>query len=139
MVAGTMKEPDYQELKSFIRDITAIPAVLYFWPPVLGQLNELCASRGLSPAGLISKAIESQDARFDEFIEELMTPLEPDEPEPEDPLYILACVLTIHLFRVLHRKLNDPAAFGELKKRAPAQWSFASLEDEPDEADWWKS
>jgi hypothetical protein len=37
--------------------------------------------------------------------------------------------------------LKDPAAFEELKKSAPTEWSFASIEeqDEKEEADWWKS
>jgi len=52
-------------------DLTT-PAVLYFPPEVLGQLNELCELCGLTPAVLICKAIESQDARFDQFIHELM-------------------------------------------------------------------
>jgi hypothetical protein len=133
------KKPDYRQLV----DGLSTPAVLYFPPEVLGQLNELCELRRLTPAQLIVEAIKSQDARFEEFITEVWTPLKPGEPEiwPEDPLKSLACVLVIHLFRVLHQKLNDPAGFEEFKKNAPSQWSFSSVE-EPDAdsepADWWK-
>jgi len=132
-----------QKLLARLLDGITIPAVLYFPRAILGQLNELCQLRGLTPDQLIVEAIKSQDARFEEFIQEVMTPLKPGEPEiwPEDPLYVLACVLTIHLFRVLHKKLDDPAGFEEFKKNAPSQWSFSSLEepdDDPDPADWWK-
>jgi hypothetical protein len=133
------KKPGYRQLV----DGLSTPAVLYFPFDVLGQLNELCELHRLTPAQLIIEAIKSQDARLEEFIEEVMTPLEPGEPEiwPEDPLKSLASVLLIHLFRVLHQKLNDPAGFAEFKKNAPSQWSFSSLEQpdaDPEPADWWK-
>lgn len=133
------KKSDYDLLVDGI----AIPAVLYFPREVLGQLNELCHLRGLTPAQLILEAIKSQDNRFEQFIKEVWTPLKPGEPEiwPEDPLYSLASVLVLHLFRVLHQKLNDPAGFEEFKKNAPSEWSFSSPEeqdDDPEPADWWK-
>jgi hypothetical protein len=72
-----------------------------------------------------------------------MIPLKLREQEisPEDPLYILARVVMIHLIRTFHKRLEDPAGFGELRKNAPAEWSFASIEDlaEQDQADWWKT
>jgi hypothetical protein len=37
--------------------------------------------------------------------------------------------------------MDEPASFEEMKKDAPAEWSFGSIEDldEPDQADWWKA
>jgi len=134
-----MKCPDYRTLQDFVQDVAA-PAVLYFPPEVLDQLNELCELKAVSPGQLISEALKSQDERHEQFLKEVTTPLKPDEIEilPEDPLYILACVVTIHLFRTLHKRLQDPAAFEEVKKNAPVEWSFASIEDQ-DEVDRWKS
>jgi hypothetical protein len=132
----TPQEPAFQE-------ITRIPATLYFPPDVLGQLNELCELRRLSPGRLIAEAFKSQYARWDEFCEEIMTPLAPGEREvwSEDPLYALACVAMLHFVRTFIKMVDDPDAFEEFKKSAPAEWPFSSVEEqnEPDEADWWKS
>ena len=71
-----------------------------------------------------------------------MIPLKVGEPEiwPEDPLYILARVLMVHLIRVFHKRLEDPPGFEELRKNAPAEWRFSLIkqQNEPEEADWWK-
>jgi hypothetical protein len=70
-----------------------------------------------------------------------MTPLPPGKSElwPDDPLYALACVAMLHFARVLIKMVDEPEAFEELKKPAPAEWSFSSVQDEPDPAGWWKS
>src|SRR5262249_12787732 len=132
-----------QELREITSDITSIPGTLYFTPEVFNQLNELCVLKRFTPTQLIVKANNSQEVRWEEFIAEVMHPLKPDEPEiwPEDPLYILARVLMVHLIRVFHKRLEDPSGFDELRKNAPAEWCFGSIKqhNEPDEADWWKS
>jgi len=64
-----------------------------------------------------------------EFIAEVMHPSKPSEPKiwPEDSLHILARVLMMHLIRVFHKRLEDPAGFEELRKNAPAKWCFGSI------------
>ena len=91
-----------QELREITSDVTSIPGTLYFTPEVFDQLNELCALKRLTPTQLIVEAINSQGARWEEFIAEVMIQLKPGESEiwPEDPLYILARVLMVHLIRV---------------------------------------
>ena len=72
-----------------------------------------------------------------------MIPQKAGEPEiwPEDSLYILARVLMVHLIRVFHKRLEDRAGFGELRKNASAEWCFSSMkqQNQSEEADWWKS
>jgi hypothetical protein len=112
-------------------------------PKIFEQLEELCVLKGLTPTQLTVEAINSQGVRWQEFIAEVMTPLKPREPKirPEDPLYILARVVMVHLIRVFHKRREDPAGFEELRKNAPPEWSFSSIgeQNEADEADWWKS
>jgi hypothetical protein len=86
-------------------------------------LNKLSVLKRLTPTQLLVEAINSQGARWEEFIKEVMIPLKPGESEicPEDPLYILARVLMVHLIRVFHKRLEDPAGFEELRKNAPAE------------------
>jgi hypothetical protein len=132
-----------QELREITSNVTSIPGTLYFTPEVFDQLNELCVLKGTTPTQLIVQAINSQRARWEEFIAEVMIPLKPGEAEiwPEDPLYTLARVLMVHLIRVFHKRLEDPAGFEEVRKNAPAEWCFGSIkqQNEPEEADWWKS
>ena len=118
-----------QELREITSDVTSVPGTLYFTPEVFDQLDELCALKRVTPTQLIVEAINSQGARWEEFIAEVMPPLKPGEPEiwPEDPLYILARVLMVHLIRVFHKRLEDPAGFEELRKNAPAEWCFGSI------------
>ena len=129
-----------QELREITSDITSIPGTLYFTPEVFDQMNELCVLKRLTSTQVIVEAINSQGPRWEEFIAEVMIPLKPGEPEfwPEDPLYILARVLMVHLIRVFHKRLEDPAGFEELRKNAPAEWCFGSIkqQNEPEEADW---
>ena len=134
-IARLLRDPDLP-----YNQIVRIPAVLYFPPEVLGQLNDLCQLRELSPRQLIAEAFESQIAGWDQFCEEVMTPLKPGESEswPEDPLYALACVTPLHLMSTFVKMMEDPIGFEQLKKDAPADWSFRSPEQDADPADWWK-
>jgi hypothetical protein len=81
----TMKKSDCHKLaKLFQQDemisgIVWSPAVLYFPPEVLRQLNEFCSVRQLTPGQLMAEAFKSQDVRFDQFVEEVMTPLKTGE------------------------------------------------------------
>jgi hypothetical protein len=119
--------------------IVKIPAVLYFPADVLEQLNEFCSLRQLTPAQLMAEAFKRQESRWEQFVDEVMTPLEPGESEawPEDPLYCLACVATIHFTRTFVKMIEDPIGFEQMKKDAPADWSFGAYEA-ADPADWWK-
>jgi hypothetical protein len=142
-----MKDPDSRQSARLLErqlaytELAKIPAVLYFPPEVLDQLNELCELRGLEPGQLIAEAFKSQSGRWDAFYKEVLTPLAPGESEvwPEDPLYCLACVTMLHFITLFIEMVQHPVAFEELKAQAPADWSFSSgEEDEDDQADWWK-
>ena len=69
-----------------------------------------------------------------------MTPLKPGESKawPEDPLYCLACVTMLQFIRTFIKMMEDPIAFAQMRKDAPAEWSFESIEPDNDQADWWK-
>ena len=66
-----------RELREITSDVTSIPGTLYFTPEVFDQLNELCALKRLTPTQLIVEAINSQGARWEEFIAEVMPPFKP--------------------------------------------------------------
>ena len=121
-----------QELREITSDITSIPGTMYFTPEVFDQLNELCVLKRLTPTQLIVEAINSQGARWEEFIAEVMTPLKLGDPK--------SGVLMVHLIRVFHKRLEDPAGFEELRKNAPPEWCFASIKQQKESvaADWWK-
>src|SRR5262245_13856939 len=132
-----------QELREITSDVASIPGTLFLTPEIFDQLDELCILKGLTPTQLTVEAFNSQRARWQEFIAEVMIPLKPREPEiwSEDPLYILARVVMVHLIRVFHKRLEDAAGFEELRKNAPPEWFFSSIgeQNEADEADWWRS
>jgi hypothetical protein len=143
----TMKKADRKKFAQYLREdkllsqIPAIPAVLYFPPEVLGQLNELCSMRQLTVHQLMTEALKSQETRFDQLIDEVMTPLKPGESTawPEDPLYCLACVMLLQWMRLFVKMMEDPAGFEQIKSDAPLEWSFRSPESDDEEpADWWK-
>ena len=75
-----MRPSNHRKRDQIVTELTRIPAVLYFPADVLGQLNELCALRCLTPAQLIAEAFASQGARFEQFVQELLTPQEPGQP-----------------------------------------------------------
>jgi hypothetical protein len=121
--------------------VTRTPAILYFPPEVLERLNALCVEFDCSPLELIMEALRPQRDRWEEFVEEIMTPIRPRETEVwEDPMYALACVTMIQIMRNLIRITDDPAGFEEQRKHAPSQWAFRPIEEqhEHDQADWWK-
>jgi hypothetical protein len=144
-----VKKPNRRNFATFLRQdkimsaITAVPAVLYFPREVSEQLNELCRVRQLTAQQLMAEALKSQESRFDQFTEDVMKPRKPGESTtwPEDPLYCLACGTMRHFTRNFLMMMDEPASFEEMKKDAPAEWSFGSIEDldEPDQADWWKA
>jgi hypothetical protein len=143
-----MKKPDRRNFATFLRQdkmmnaITAVPAVLYFPHTIVEQLNEFCRARQLSAQQLMVETLKSQEPRFDQFVEYVMTPRKPGEPPtwPEDPLYCLACGTMRHFARNFLMLNEDPVAFEQMKKDAPADWSFRSIEEleDDDQADWWK-
>jgi hypothetical protein len=143
-----MKKPDRRNFATFLRQdkmmsaITAVPAVLYFPRAIVEQLNELCRAHHLTAQQLMVKALKGQEPRFDQFVEYVLKPRKPGEPPawPSDPLYCLACGTMRHFARNFLMLNEDPVAFEQMRKDAPAEWSFGSIEEiEDDEpADWWK-
>jgi hypothetical protein len=141
-----VKKADLYKLAKLLHDkvlpgIVAIPAVLYFPHEVVEQLNELCRARGLTAQQLMAEVLKAQSPRFDQFVEEVMTTRKPGEPPtwPSDPLYCLACGTMRHFARNFLMMMEDPIAFEQMKKDAPANWSFRSIEElGDDQADWWK-
>jgi hypothetical protein len=145
------KRPGRREIEQILRDpelphnqIIHIPGVLYFPPKVLGQLKEFCEYNECTPGELVVGALKLQLPRWDDFYEFVMTPLKPGEPEvwPEDPMFALACVAFLHFARLFIKMMEDPdaidATLEQLKRDAPADWSFRSPESKDDQADWWK-
>jgi hypothetical protein len=131
-----MKKSDLYKLAKLFHDkipsvITAIPAVLYFPHEVVEQLNELCRARQLTAQQLMAEVLKAQRPHFDRFIEDVLTPREPGEPPtwPEDPLYCLACGTMRHFARNFLMLMDDPIAFEQMRKDAPADWSFGSIEE----------
>jgi hypothetical protein len=141
------KRPNRRKLAHFLGQqkldaVTRTPAILYFPPEVLVRLNALCVELDCSPLELIREAFKPQRDRWEEFVEEVMTPIKPWETEvwPDDPMYTLACVTMTQIMRNLIRITEDPVGFEEQRKHAPPQWAFRSIEEqhEDDQADWWK-
>jgi hypothetical protein len=122
--------------------VTTTPAILYFPPEVLERLNALCVEFDCTPLELIVEAFKPQRDRWEEFVEEVITPVKPWETEawPDDPMYALACATMVQIMQNLIRITKDPVGFEEQRKHAPSQWSFRSIEerDGDDKADWWK-
>jgi hypothetical protein len=107
---------------------------LYFPPEVLKQLNEFCTVRRLTPSQLMAEAFKRQDASVDQFVEEVVTPLKPDDPFiwPKDPLRCLVCATMRHFIWTFAKAVEDPIGFAQMKKDAPREWSFGAIEP----ADW---
>src|ERR1700722_9777042 len=126
-------------------EIGAIRAILAFPAEIFAQLDELCELRGFTHHQLVVEAalILQGQGRSEKIMEEVLTPLEPGETEvwPEDPLDILARVVTLYALRLFGKSFFDPVGYEEEKKHAPAEWSFCSAKDldEDDPADWWKT
>ena len=41
--------------------------------------------------------------------------------------------------QLFSKSYHDPVGYEEEKKDAPAEWSFCSIEEQDEPADWWKS
>ena len=93
-----------------------------------------------TPSRLVHEAVKSQYARWDELSKLVMTPLKEGEVEmwPEHPLCALACMILHNAMQRFIKAHKDPVGFEEENKKAPAEWSFSSG-DEDDSADWWKA
>ena len=148
-----MKKANDRQIERMLSDptlphnqIVRIPAVLYFPPKVLGDLQQFLEYNECTPGELVFGALKLQLPHWDEFYEFVMTPLKPGESEdwPEDPMFALACVAFLHWIRTFNKLMKDPdaidATLEQLKKDAPGDWSFRSLEEleDDDQADWWK-
>jgi hypothetical protein len=129
--------------KRILKQIVAIPATLYLPSSVVAELSEICETLGYTPEQLVIEALRGQIEYWNEFYKYVMTwPVEPQNLVwPEDPVFCLACVTTLHIKNNFARCSHDPVAFAQLKADAPTEWSFSSLEkgEEIDDADWWKT
>jgi hypothetical protein len=133
-------DPDrWAERRKIIAEIVAIPAVLAFPPEIYRRLDQLCELRGWTHQRLILEAMRIQASRLAKIGDKLLSSLPPGEIEvwPKDPIDILARAVVIHCMRLFVKSFHDPVGYEETKKKAPAQWSFCSIEDEP--ADWWEA
>jgi hypothetical protein len=110
--------------------VVSILGVLYFPAEVFEQLNEFCSVRKLTPHQLMVEAFKNQDARFEQFAEEVMTSLKPGELNAcsKDPLHCLACGTMRHFIRTFVKMVEDPIGFEQMKKDAPREWSFGAIE-----------
>jgi hypothetical protein len=129
--------------KRMLEKIVALPATLYLPTSIVAELNAICESLEYTPEQLVIEALKGQVDRWNEFYQEVMT-LSPDLEDfvwPNDPVFCLACVTTIHIINSFTRCSRDPVAFAQLRAHAPDEWSFSSLEkvEEIDDADWWKT
>lgn len=125
-----------------------IPGVLYFPAKIVKDLEEIRVYNEYTYGQLVAWAFKMQLPRWNKFYKFVMTPFKPGEPKvwPEDPMFALACVALVHSVRTFTKMMKDPEAIDatleQLKKDAPADWSFRSLEDlkkDDDPADWWKA
>ena len=126
-----------------LEQIVAIPTTLHLPSSIVAELNEICETLGYTPEQLVIEALRGQIDYWNEFYEYVMTlPVEPqDLLWPQDPVFCLACVATVHIIDKFARCSHDPVALAQLKADAPIEWSFSSLEEseEIDDADWWKT
>ena len=129
------------EGKRIMAEIVAIPAILAFPPEVYAQLDQLCELRGFTHHQLVGEALRSQEGRWLKLGKELLTQRPTGEIEvwPEDPLEILARVVLVRCMQLFSKSYHDPVGYEEEKKDAPAEWSFCSIEEQDEPADWWKS
>ena len=127
--------------KELLSRINKIPAVLYFPPKVLAQLNQLAVLHGLNPDGLIREAFKGSRAlQYGRRIEEMTAPFRTGERElwENDPLYALARATMLHTVDLFDRCVQEPAVLAEEERRAPAEWSFGSPKRDDEPIPWWK-
>jgi hypothetical protein len=98
-------------------EIVAIPAILAFPPEVHAQLDQLCELCGFTHHRLVVEAVKSQQDRWKQISDEVLTPLAPGEIEvwPEDPLDLLARVVALHAMRLSHQRYEDPLDSGKTR------------------------
>jgi hypothetical protein len=141
-IARMLSNPDLPH-----NQMLQIPGVLYFPPQLLEDLHKFLEYNECTPGQLVFGALQLQVPRWRKLYKFVMTPLKPGEPDvwPEDPMFALACIVVVHWMRTFHKMMENPAAINatleQLKKDAPADWSFRSLEEleDDDQADWWKA
>ena len=149
-----MKKANRREIARILSDpnlpfnhFMQIPGVLYFPRKIVKDLEEIREYNEYTYGQLVAWALKLQLPRWNKFYKFVMTPLKPGEPKvwPEDPMFALACVAFVHWIRTFNKMMEDPDAIGatieQLKKDAPADWSFRALEelDDDDQAGSWKS
>jgi hypothetical protein len=149
-----MKKSDRREIARILSDpnlphnkFLQIPGVLYFPSKIVKDLEEIREYNEYTYGQIVAWALKMQLPRWNKFYKFVMTPHKPGEPIvwPENPMFALACVAFVHGIRTFNKMMKDPdaidATLEQLKKDAPADWSFRSLEelDDDDQADWWKT
>jgi hypothetical protein len=140
-IAAILSDPDLPH-----NQFMQIPGVLYFPRKIVEDLEEIREYNEYTYGQLIAWALKLQLPHWKKFYKFVMTPLKPGEPVvwPENPMFALACVAFIHWIRTFNKMMKDPdamdATLEQLKKDAPSDWSFRSIEelDDDDQADWWK-
>ena len=140
-IARILSDPDLPH-----HQMLQIPGVLYFPPKLLEDLHKFLEYNECTPGQLVAGAFKLQLPRWKKFYKFVMTPLKPGEPVewPEDPMFALACVALVHWIKTFNKMMEDPGAIDatleQLKKDAPAEWSFHSIEEleDDDQSDWWK-
>ena len=122
-------------------EIVAIPAILAFPPEVYCATRSAFELRGFTHHQLVGEALRSQEGRWLKLGKELLTrpPTGEIEVWPEDPLEILARVVLVRCVQLFSKSYHDPVGYEEEKKDAPAEWSFCSIEEQDEPANWWKS
>jgi hypothetical protein len=141
-IARKLSNPDLPHIQ-----ILYIHGVLYFPPKLLGDLQLFLEYNEFTPGQLVFGALKLQEPHWRKLYRYVMTPLKPGESVvwPEDQMFALACVTCVHWIRTFNKLMSDPnaidATLEQLKKDAPADWTFRSLEEleeDDDRADWWK-
>ena len=96
---------------------------------------------GFTHHQLVGEALRSQEGRWLKLGKELLIQRPTGEIEvwPEDPLEILARVVLVRCMQLFSKNYTDPVGYEEEKKDAPAEWSFCSIEEQDEPANWWKS
>jgi hypothetical protein len=111
-----MKEPDplgdFKKLflRKKLEEIVVIPATLYFPSAIVAQLNEICDQSGYTPGQLVVRALKGQIYHWERFYLYVTTPS--GKPEdfswPEDPMFCLAYVSTVHFLHISREAFTTP-------------------------------
>ncbi len=127
----------FEAQRRMLEQIVALPATLFFPTKIVAQLNEFCRMLGYTPAELVVKALKDQLNCWDKFYRDVNAPPEKQDDFiwPDDPLFCLAYVATIHFISSFRRCIHNAVAFAQLKENAPAEWSFRSFEERDERND----